>query len=108
MVHREKVYSYTKHTYSILLKAGISVCASQKEKTSLGPVMRSLGVRPLKKELKPSLRIILETILKPLSGLSKFLFWILVLITSSGAETMREALAPAMEATKFCPQEAAL
>lgn len=29
-------------------------------------------------------------------------------MTSRGAETMRDALAPKMEATKFWPQEAAL
>jgi hypothetical protein len=92
----------------ILLKAGIRVCASQKEKTSLGPVMRSLGVRPLKKEVKPSFFIMLDTILNPLSGFSKFLFWIRVLMTSRGAETTSEALAPAMDATKFCDHEAAL
>lgn len=94
--------------YITLLKAGINVCASQKEKTSLGPVMSSLGVRPLKKEVKPSLRIMLETMRKPLSGLSKFLFWMRVLMTSRGAETMSDALAPAMEATKFWPQVAVL
>lgn len=70
--------------------------------------MSSLGVSPLKKEVNPSCFIMLETIRKPLSGLSKFLFWILVLMTSSGAETMSEALAPAMEATKFCDQDAEL
>jgi hypothetical protein len=86
----------------------MSVWASQNEKTSLGPVMRSLGVRPLKKLEKPSFFIMLETIRNPLSGFSKFRFWIRVLMTSSGAETSREALAPAMEATKFWPQVAAL
>lgn len=40
--------------YIILLKAGMRVCASQKEKVSLGPVMRSLGIRPLKKADGPS------------------------------------------------------
>jgi hypothetical protein len=92
----------------ILPNAGISVCASQKENTSLGPVMRSLGVSPLKNEVKPSCFIMLEMILKPLSGFSKFLFWIRVLMTSRGAETRSEALAPAIEATKFCDHEAAL
>lgn len=57
-----------------MLNAGIRVWASQNEKTSFGPVIRSLGVRPLKNEVKPSLRIMFDTILKPLSGLSKFLF----------------------------------
>lgn len=60
--------------YMILPNAGIRVCASQKEKTSLGPVMRSLGVRPLKNDVKPSCFIMFDTILKPLSGFSKFLF----------------------------------
>jgi hypothetical protein len=50
----------------------------------------------------------LDTILKPLSGFSKLRFWILVLMTSRGADTMRDALAPAIEATKFCDQVAAL
>ena len=92
----------------ILLKAGIRVCASQNEKTSLGPVMSSLGVKPLKKDVKPSFFIMLDTILKPLSGLSKFLFWMRVLMTSRGAETTSEALAPAIEATKFCDHDAVL
>ena len=79
----------------------MSVCASQKENTSLGPVIRSLGVSPLKKADGPSFFIILAIILTPLSGLSKLRFWILVLTTSRGAETIREAEAPAMEAMKF-------
>jgi hypothetical protein len=86
----------------------MSVWASQNEKTSLGPVMRSLGVSPLKKDVGPSFFIMLEIILKPPSGLSKFLFWILVLMTSRGAETRRDAVAPAIEATKFWLQLAAL
>lgn len=63
--------------------------------------MRSFGVSPLKKLVKPSCLIILPTILKPLSGLSKFRFCIRVLITSSGAETSSDADAPAIDATKF-------
>ena len=86
----------------------MSVWASQNEKTSLGPVIRSLGVSPLKNDVGPSFFIMLEMILKPPSGLSKFLFWILVLMTSSGAETRRDAVAPAIEATKFWLQLAAL
>lgn len=91
-----------------LLKAGISVWASQNEKTNFGPVIRSFGVSPLKKLVRPSFLIMFDTIRNPLSGLSKFRFWILVLITSRGAETMREALAPAIEATKFCIHVAVL
>lgn len=94
--------------YIILPNAGMRVCASQKEKTSLGPVMRSLGVRPLKNDVKPSCFIIFDTILNPLSGFSKFRFWMRVLMTSRGADTTSEALAPAIEATKFCPHVAAL
>lgn len=94
--------------YIILPNAGMSVCASQKEKTSLGPVISSFGVSPLKNDVGPSCFIMLDTILKPLSGFSKFLFCMRVLMTSSGAETMSEALAPAIEATKFCVHEAAL
>lgn len=58
-------------------------------------------MRPLKKELNPSCFIMFDTIRIPLSGLSKFRFWIRVLMTSRGAETRSDALAPAMEATKF-------
>lgn len=94
--------------YIILPNAGISVCANQKENTSLGPVMSNLGVSPLKKEVNPSCLIMLDTILKPLSGFSKFLFWMRVLITSRGADTTSEALAPAMDATKFCIHDAEL
>lgn len=43
----------------------------------------------------------LATILKPLSGFSKFRFWIRVLTTSRGADTNREADAPAIDAMKF-------
>lgn len=70
--------------------------------------MLTLGTRPLKKLEKPSFLAMLDRILKPLSGLSKFLFWTRVLMTSSGAETMREAEAPAMEAMKFWNQDALL
>jgi hypothetical protein len=60
--------------YMTLLNAGIKVCANQKEKTSLGPVISILGVSPLKKDETPSFLHMLATILKPLSGFSKFLF----------------------------------
>lgn len=92
----------------ILSKAGINVCANQKLNTSFGPVMSSLGVNPLKKLVKPSSLIMLPTILNPDFGLSKLRFCIRVLMTSSGADTMREAEAPAMEATKFWSHEAVL
>ncbi len=94
--------------YSTLSKAGINVCANQKLNTSFGPVIRSLGVKPLKKLVKPSFFIMLPTILNPDSGLSKLRFCIRVLMTSKGAETMRDAEAPAIEATKFCSHEAVL
>jgi hypothetical protein len=105
---------------SAISKAGIRVWASQKEKTNFGPVMRSckdisigawargitcqhtFGTNPLKKLVIPSFFIMLPTILKPLSGFSKFRFWIRVLITSRGADTTSDAEAPAMDATKFC------
>jgi hypothetical protein len=94
--------------YMTFPKAGISVWASQKLKTSLGPVMSSFGVNPLKKLLMPSCLTMLLMIRSPDSGFSNFRAWIRVLITSRGAETTRDALAPAMEATKFCPQVAEL
>jgi hypothetical protein len=50
----------------------------------------------------------LAMIRTPDSGFSKLRFWIRVLITSRGAETIREALAPKIEATKFWLHEAAL
>lgn len=70
--------------------------------------MYTLGVKPLKKLEKPSCFHMLEMILTPLSGLSKFLFWMRVLTTSRGAETRREAEAPPMEAMKFWNQVALL
>ncbi len=94
--------------YRTLSKAGISVCASQKLNTSFGPVMSSFGVNPLKKLVMPSFFIMLLTILNPDSGFSKLRFCIRVLMTSNGAETIREAEAPAMDATKFCSHEAVL
>lgn len=101
-------YTHPFHPYNLLLNTGINVCANQKLKTSFGPVMSSFGVKPLKKLENPSFFAILLRIRKPLSGLSKFRFWIRVFMTSRGAETMREAEAPAMEATKFWLQEAEL
>lgn len=56
----------------------------------------------------PSFLIMFEIIRKPLSGFSKFRFCIRVLMTSSGAETIKDALAPDTEATKFCDHVAAL
>ena len=94
--------------YITLLNAGINVCANQKLNTNFGPVINSFGVSPLKKLVMPSFFIMLLTIRKPLSGLSKLRFCIRVFITSNGAETMSDAEAPAMEATKFCIHEAVL
>ncbi len=105
---RQKHPSIVDFFYTILSNAGISVCASQKLNTNFGPVISNFGVNPLKKLVKPSFLIILPTILNPLSGLSKFRFCILVLITSNGAETTKEAVAPAIEATKFCKKPAEL
>ena len=70
--------------------------------------MSSLGVRPLKKLVRPSFFAMFDTMRKPDSGFSKLRFWIRVLITSRGADTIREALAPQTDATKFCAQEAEL
>lgn len=63
--------------------------------------MSSFGVKPLKKLEKPSFLAMLDRILNPLSGLSKFRFCIRVLMTSSGADTNKDADAPAMDAIKF-------
>lgn len=78
------------------------------ENTSLGPTVKILGVRPLKNADGPSFRIIFFKICNPVSGFSKFLFWIRVLMTSIGAETVSEATAPAIEAIVFCIQVAEL
>lgn len=94
--------------YSILLKAGIRVWASQKLKTNLGPVINSLGVRPLKKAVMPSFLAMLEMMRRPDSLASKFWFWMRVLTTSRGADTIKEAEAPAIEAMKFWNQVAVL
>jgi hypothetical protein len=92
----------------ILLKAGIRVCANQNENTNFGPVIKSFGVSPLKNDVYPSCFAMFATIRNPLSGFSKFLFCILVFTTSRGAETRSDAVAPAMDATKFCNQDALL
>ena len=55
--------------HMILLKAGMSVCASQKLNTSFGPVMSSFGVSPLKKLETPSYRNMFPMTLKPDSDL---------------------------------------
>lgn len=101
-------YTICPFIYTTFPNAGIKVCASQKLKTNFGPVINIFGVNPLKKLVIPSFFIMFEIILNPDSGFSKFLFWILVLITSSGADTISEAEAPATEATKFCPHVALL
>lgn len=88
-------------TYITLLNAGISVCANQKLNTNFGPVMSSFGTSPLKNAVGPSCLAMLLIILNPDCASSKLRFWIRVLTTSRGAETIREAEAPAMEATKF-------
>lgn len=67
-----------------------------------------MGTSPLKKLENPSCLAMLLRIRKPLSGFSKLRFWIRVLMTSRGAETTREAEAPAIEATKFWNHEALL
>jgi hypothetical protein len=67
-----------------------------------------LGTKPLKKADGPSFRAMLVRMRKPLSGFSKLRFWMRVLMTSSGAETMSDADAPAMEAMKFWNQDALL
>ena len=62
----------------------------------------------MKKLVNPSFFIMLDTIRKPDSGFSKLRFWIRVLMTSRGADTTSEALAPQTEATKFWDHEAEL
>lgn len=85
----------------IFPNAGISVCASQKEKVNFGPVINNFGVSPLKKDKIPSFLAMFATILKLLSRFSKLRACILVLMTSIGAETMIDDDEPTMDATKF-------
>lgn len=59
---------------SILSNIGMKDCARAKENTSFGPVVSNLGVRPLKKAVKPSFLKVFLTMVNPLCGLSKFLF----------------------------------
>lgn len=47
-----------------------------------------------------------RTTATPLTLFSKFAFWMRVLTVSSGAATVMDATAPAMDATKFWPQVA--
>lgn len=103
-----KPVTHHQPSYTIFPNAGISVCANQKLNTNFGPVINIFGVNPLKKLLIPSCLNIVFTILNPLSGFSKFRFWMRVLMTSNGAETIKLALAPAIDATKFCIHVAAL
>lgn len=69
---------------------------------------QTLGTSPLKKAEAPSFLAMLVKMRKPLSGFSKLRFWMRVLMTSSGADTINEAEAPAMDATKFWNQVALL
>lgn len=79
----------------------ISIHSRHNSHYNISVTKHTLGTRPLKKLEKPSFLAMLDRMRKPLSGFSKFLFWILVLMTSSGAETTSEADDPAMDATKF-------
>mmetsp|Transcript_17546 Transcript_17546/g.22101 ORF Transcript_17546/g.22101 Transcript_17546/m.22101 type:complete len:118 (+) Transcript_17546:34-387(+) len=81
--------------YSLLSKKPIICCATVKEKINFGPTTKSFGVKPLKNAPNPSFLTKFLKIVTPLSGLSKGLFWILVLTTSKGAATVIEAVAPA-------------
>lgn len=60
----------------------------------------TLGVRPLKNEVIPSLATISRIMAAPPTLEPKLAFWIRVLTTSRGAATVIEATAPAIEATK--------
>jgi len=66
----------------------------------------TLGVRPLKKADAPSFLMRSFTTVIPWTLRSKFAFWIRVLTVSSGAATVMEATAPAIEAMKFWPHVA--
>jgi hypothetical protein len=60
----------------------------------------------LKNAPAPSFFTSSRTTVKPGTLLSKLAFWMRVLTTSSGAATVMDATAPAMEAMKFCVQVA--
>lgn len=67
---------------------------------------RTFGVRPLNRPPMPSLRTSSRKTTRPWTRVSKFAFWMRVLMTSSGAATVMLATAPAIEATKFWPHVA--
>lgn len=60
----------------------------------------TLGVRPLKNELAPSVLSISLMTATPETLVLKLAFWIRVLTTSRGAATVIDATAPATDATK--------
>lgn len=100
-IHVQDPVSIFYHFYMYLPNNGIKDCATVKEKTSLGPTTRIFGVNPLKNAPNPSCLIISFIIVTPPVFVSKFAFWIRVLTTSKGAETVIEATAPPILATKF-------
>lgn len=62
------------HYFNNLSNAGINDWAKANENTNFGPVVNNLGVKPLKKAVIPSFLAMFFKIVKPPSGLSKFLF----------------------------------
>lgn len=62
----------------------------------------TFGVSPLKKARGPSFLNRSFTTTTPDTFRSKLAFWMRVLIVSSGAATVMDATAPAIEAMKFC------
>jgi len=71
-----------------------------------GKTRRTFGVSPLNRAIEPSCLIRSLTTVTPESLVSKFWFWMRVLIVSRGAATVIDATAPATDAIKFCVQVA--
>ena len=71
-----------------------------------GKTHRTFGVSPLSRADRPSFLIKSLTTVTPESLVSKFWFWMRVLIVSRGAATVIDATAPATDAIKFWVQVA--
>ena len=65
-------------------------------------MFHTLGVNPLNSAVGPSFLTKSLITVNPLTLCSKLAFWMRVLMVSSGAATVMDATAPAMEAMKFC------
>lgn len=87
-------------------KNKVSPILQEERRRSSSRTEHTFGVRPLNRPPMPSLRTSSRKTTRPWTRVSKFAFWMRVLMTSSGAATVMLATAPAIEATKFWAQVA--